>query len=148
MGNDEVAKERESIEKNNAELKKQSASEEERRTERERMETERRNTERLRREREQKEQAEHLKQVEEHRKQREKELADRQVGGGNSKELESQLARGRQLDMQSNQRGMGAKQEKPYKSLEERQINADYRFAMNNLKKHYCGGFYRLQVTY
>lgn len=56
------------------------------------------------------------------RKRREQELADRQVGGGTgkkAKELEENLAKGRQLDVQANKEGRGAKQEQPYKEQEQ-----------------------------
>lgn len=139
--NNVAEKEQQSIDKHNAELKEQTARQEERQREQERAETDRRNAERLQRESEQRrkeerERTEHLKQVEEHRKQREKELANRQVGGGDNKELESHLAKGRQLDIQANKEGRGAKQEQSYKSLEERQINIDYRYAMEHLKEY------------
>lgn len=136
---DIAEKERQSIDKHNEELREQRNREEERRKEQERIETDRRTAERLRKEeerrKEQRENKEHLKQVEEHQRQRERELANRQVGGGN-KELENHLAKGRQLDIQANQEGRGAKQAKPYKTLEERQIDIDYRYTMDNLK-HY-----------
>ena len=71
-----------------------------------------------RRRKEQNDRKEHLKHVEELRHQRQKELADKEVGGDKGREIENHLARGRQLDIQANKEGRGAKQEQPYKEQE------------------------------
>lgn len=92
----------------------------------ERTQADKLNQERLQREsekrrKEQNDRKEHLKQVEELRRQRQKELADREVGGGkgeHGREVEQHLARGRQLDIQANKEGRGAKQEQSYKEQE------------------------------
>ena len=62
-------------------------------------------------------QNDNIKQLDEVSRQRQKTLADKKV------------------EQQEKREGSGAKQGKPYKSLEERQINADYRYVMDNLKK-------------
>lgn len=72
-------------------------------------------------EREEQARKEQLKHLEEMRKQRERELADREVGGGTGqqgKQVEEFLIRSRQLDIQANKEGRGAKQEQPYKEKE------------------------------
>ncbi len=76
-----------------------------------------------RRRKEQNDRKEHLKHVEELRRQRQKELADREVGGDKGREIENHFARGRQLDIQANKEGRGAKQEQPYKEQEHREHN-------------------------
>lgn len=95
----------------------------------ERTQADKLNKERLQREsekrrKEQNDRKEHLKQVEEMRRQRQKELADREVGGGkdeHGREVEQHLAKGRQLDIQANKEGRGAKQEQPFKVQEHRE---------------------------
>lgn len=72
-----------------------------------------------RRRKEQQERKEHLKQLEEMKKQREQNLADKEVGGGKGREIENYLAKERQLAIQANKEGKGAKQEKPYKIQEQ-----------------------------
>lgn len=112
----------------------ENAIQKERRQAESRLADERAQVDKQYREKMQKE-SERRKEQGEHKRQRERELADRKVGGG-SEELENHLAKGGQMDIQANNEDRGAKQEKNYKSLEERQIDIDYRHTMYNLKNY------------
>ena len=139
--NDNIRREQENIKKHQEQRQKEEMEKEQARLSGERLReeqrladeratSERENQERLQRESEERrkqneykeEVKKELKQLEEIRKQREKELADREVGGGDGKkgkEIEEHLAKGRQLDIQANKEGRGAKQEQPYKEQSE-----------------------------
>lgn len=126
----EMNLEKEAVKKEEARLQEERQREEQKRVE-EKVRTDRQNQERQRKEserrrREQNDRKEHLKQVEEMRALRAKEQADREVGGGKGEQgrrMEQHLIRGRQLDIQANKEGRGAKQTQQYRPQEQREMS-------------------------
>lgn len=114
-------KEQDQITKVQADLQRKDTKERGQLVSDERAKADKLNKERLqkeseRRRKEQRERAEALKQAQALQTiERQRKAEDMEVGGGNINKMVDHLARGRQIDIQANKQGKGAKQEQPYK---------------------------------